>query len=99
MSNVVKWALLAAGAVMLIGLVMALPITQYANGTSFRASITGIVNFTGNTFMNAKGLINNFLTSSGRTCLNGIIVWLFGKMFVMNAIKITTQVYHFIFRG
>lgn len=99
MSNAIKWALLAAGAVLLIGLVMALPFVEFVNFSEFGSAITNIVSVCGETFSSARGLINCFLLPFGRTMLTGLLMWLFGKWALMISIKTVTWVYHFVFRG
>lgn len=99
MSNAIKWALLAAGAVLLIGLVMALPFVDFIDFGEFGIAITNIVNVAGNFFWSARGLINCFLLPFGRTVLSGILIWLFGKWAITISIKTVTWVYHFVFRG
>lgn len=99
MSNAVKWALLSAGAVLLIGLVVALPFVDFINFEEFGFAISNIVNVAGGLFSSARGLINCFLLSFGRTVLSGLLIWLFGKWAIMISIKTVAWVYHFIFRG
>ncbi len=99
MSNAVKWALLAAGAVLLIGLVMVLPFVEFINFGEFGAAISNIVSVVGGLFSSARGLINCFLLPFGRTVLSGLLIWLFGKWAITVSIKTVTWVYHFIFRG
>ena len=99
MSNAVKWALLAAGAVLLIGLVMALPFVEFINFGEFGGAISNIVNVAGGLFSSARGLVNCFLLSFGRTVLSGLLIRLFGKWAIMISIKTVTWVYHFVFRG
>ncbi len=99
MSDVVKWALLAAAAVALIALIVALPVAEFVNPTEFGNMIGRLVTLVGDFFQDARGLINNFLTPFGRTVLTGLLAWLFGKMFITLAIKIGAWIYHFIFRG
>ncbi len=99
MSNAVKWALLAAGAVLLIGLVMALPFVEFINFGEFGVAISNIVEVAGDLFTSARGLVNCFLLPFGRTVLTGLLIWLFGKWAIMISIKTVTWVYHFIFRG
>lgn len=98
MSDVAKWALLVAGIVALIALIVALPFAKYIDATEFGAALTSIVNVAGDFLTSARGLINNFLSSFGRGLLSGIIVWLFGKAVIPIVIKITAWVYHFIFK-
>lgn len=99
MSNVVKWGLLAAGVAVLVGLVMVLPVSQYLNFGELGTAISGIVNVCSSAFSSARGLINCFLTPFGRTCLSGLLSWLFGKWAITTAVKIVAWSYHFIFRG
>ena len=99
MSDVVKWGLLTAGLIALIGLVMALPFVGFIDLGEFSAAINNIVSVAGTFFQDARGLINSFLLPFGRTLLSGIMVWLFGKWAITVAIKIVAWVYHFVFRG
>lgn len=98
MSDAVKWGLLVAGAVVVIGLVFALPFTDFINLDEFSAQISIIVQHAGDFFRSARGIINNFLSPFGRTMLTGLMGWLFGKFAIMTTIKISTWVYHFIFK-
>lgn len=99
MSDIVKWGLLTAGLIALIGLIMALPFVGYIDLGQFGAAINNIVSVAGDAFQSARGLINCFLLPFGRTLLSGIMVWLFGKWAITVAIKIVAWVYHFVFRG
>lgn len=98
MSDVAKWALLVAGALILIGLIMALPFVEFINLGEFSAAISNVVNIAGNAFQFGRGLINNFLLPFGRTVVTGLMYWLIGKWAITIAIKITAWVYHFIFK-
>lgn len=99
MSNIAKWALLSAGAVMLIALILNLPFVQYISFRQFGNLITRLLNIAGGFFTNARGLINCFLKPWGRTCLSALMVWFFGKWALLSSIKVVTWTYHFIFRG
>lgn len=98
MSDVAKWALLVAGIVALIALIVALPFVKYIDATEFGEALTTIVNIAGDALSNARGLINIFLSPFGRGLLSGIIVWLFGKKLIPLVIKVTAWAYHFIFK-
>lgn len=98
MSDAVKWALLAAGAAILIALVFALPFVDFIDLDEFSAQISVIVDYCGEFLHSARGLINCFLPPFGRAILTGILGWLFGKWALMNAIKIVTWAYHFVFK-
>ena len=99
MSNAIKWGLLSAGAVLLIGLVMALPFVDFINFGEFGGAISNIVSVAGGLFSSARGLINCFLLPFGRTVLSGLLIWLFGKWAITICFKTVTWVYHFVFRG
>ena len=87
MSDVVKWALLTAGLIALIALVMALPFVGYIDLGEFGAAVSNIVSIAGQFFQSARGLINAFLLPFGRNLLSGILVWLFGKWAITVAIN------------
>lgn len=97
-SDIVKWALLIAGAVALIVLIVALPFVQFIDFGEFGALISNVVSVVGSAFAKARGLINSFLSPFGRTLLTGILVYLFGKWAITIGIKITAWIYHFIFK-
>lgn len=99
MSDLVKWGLLTAGLIALIGLIMALPFVGFIDFGEFSTSLNNILSIAGDGLRSARGLINCFLTPFGRNLLSGILVWLFGKWAITVAIKIVAWVYHFIFRG
>ena len=98
MSDLAKWALLVAGAVALVALILALPFVEFINLDEFGAALTNVVDIAGNAFRFGRGLINNFLLPFGRTVASGLMFWLFGKWAILNGIKITAWVYHFIFK-
>lgn len=99
MSNIIKWALLGAGAVLIIGLIMALPFVGFIDFQEFGNGLTDIVEVCGDFFISARGLINSFLTPFGRGLLTGLLIWLFGKWAITVSIKTVVWVYHFVFRG
>lgn len=98
MSDAIKWGLLVAGAVVLIGLIVALPFMEFLNVGEFASLISGLVNVAGSAFTFGRGMINNFLTPFGRTALTGLLYWMFGKWAITITIKITAWAYHFIFK-
>lgn len=99
MSDAIKWALLAAGVVVLIALIVALPFNSYLDFGEVALAISDIVSICGSAFTFARGLINNFLSPFGRSCLTGLLVYLFGKYFITLGVKIVSWTYHFVFRG
>lgn len=98
MSDIAKWALLAAGAVALIALIVALPFVEFINLGEFSNSLGTIVAYAGDALLMARKLINNFFSPFGRGVLTGLLIWLLGKNFMMVGIKIGAWIYHFIFK-
>lgn len=99
MSNIAKWAILAGSIVALIALIVALPFTNFINVSEFTSSINGVVTLCGKYFKFGRGLINNFFSTFGRNCINGLLVYWFAKFFITLSIKLVAWVQHFIFRG
>ena len=98
MSDVVKWGLLVAGAILIIALILALPFMDFVDASQFSSLITSLVDIAGYGFIFARGLINNFLTPFGRVALTGLLYWLFGRWAITISIKLIVWVYHFIFK-
>ena len=98
MGDIAKWALLVAGAVIIIGLIMALPIVDYIDATVFGTAISVVVNVCSEGFRFARGAINNLLSPWARTAVTGLAVYIIGKRFVTLGIKIFIWIYHFIFK-
>ena len=98
MSDIAKWALLVAGALALIALIVALPFVEFINIDEFTAAIGNVVSIAGNAFQFGRGLINLFLLPFGRTVATGLMFWLIGKWAITITIKIGAWIYHFIFK-
>lgn len=98
MSDIAKWGLLVAGAVALIALIVALPFVEFINVGEFTSAINTIVEVCSDGFLFGRGLLNNFLSPFGRGLVTGILLYLFGKFFIGITIKITSWIYHFIFK-
>lgn len=99
MSTAVKWATLAAGAVVLVALILVLPVTDYMNTSVLGNAVNALVSVIATPLQAARGFLNFFLDDWAITALSGLLLWIFGKQFLTIAIKITTWIYHFIFRG
>lgn len=99
MSNIAKWAILAAAVVALIALIVALPFNQYINANEFSTALSGVTTICAKYFKFGRGLINNFFSPFGRTCITGLMFYWIGGFFIKIAIKIVAWVQHFIFRG
>lgn len=98
MSDIAKWALLVAGAVILIGMILALPFVDGIDLGQF-SNLVGQLAVIGAPFFKfGRGLINNFFTPWGASLLTSVLIFVIGKQFFMMSIKILTWVYHFIFK-
>lgn len=98
MSDIAKWALLVAGAVAFIALIMALPFVEFINVGEFTSALANVIIIAGDAFAFGRGLINNFLLPFGRSVATGLMIWLLAKWAIPVAIKIGAWVYHFIFK-
>lgn len=98
MSDIAKWALLVAGAVIIFGMILALPLARYIDVGVFTTAISVIVNVCQEGFFFARGAINNLLSPWARTAVTGLAVYIIGKQFVTVGLKIIIWVYHFIFK-
>lgn len=98
MSDVAKWTLLVAGAVVLIGLVVALPFVEFIDLGQFTEILARITEIAGEAFRFGRGLINLFLLPFGREVLSVLMEWFVAKWAILGTIKIGTWIYHFIFK-
>lgn len=98
MGDAIKWGLLVAGIVVIIGIIVALPFVEFINVNQFTRYIGILINVSGSFFYKARCLLNNFLSPVGRSILSGILIWLIGKWAIKVALNIVVWVYHFIFK-
>ena len=98
MSDIAKWALLVAGAVIIIGLIMAMPLQRFIDVGVFSSAISVVVNVCQEGFRFARGVVNNLLSPWARTAVTALAVYIIGKQFLTLSLKIIIWVYHFIFK-
>lgn len=98
MGDAIKWGLLVAGIVVIIGIIVALPFVEFIDLASFTEALTTITSILGGFFYKARCLLNNFFSPFGRFILSGLLIWLIGKWAIKVALNITVWVYHFIFK-
>lgn len=98
MSDIAKWALLAAGMVALIALILAIPLFDGIDLTAitstinqFTALITPYISF-------ARGLINYLVLPQAIPIINVILIYILTKPFVIGAIHLTRGIYSWIFK-
>lgn len=98
MSDAVKWALLVAGAIIIIGLVVDLAVVDFIDVDIFGSAISSIISVVGEGFNFGRGIINNLLSPWARSALSVLLYWIIGKEFILWTIKVSVWVYHFIFK-
>ena len=98
MSDIAKWALLVAGIIALIALIVALPFVDFIDLGEFEVALSNVATIAGGAFRFARGLINNFFLPFGRVIITGLMYWLLGKWAILIGIKIVAWAYHFIFK-
>lgn len=98
MADAVKWALLVAGFVIIIALILALPFAEFFNLGEFSTLLAEFVELVGKFLTGARGLINNFFTPFGRKVISGLMIWFLGKWLITVSVKVVVWIYHFIFK-
>lgn len=98
MADIAKWALLVAGALVIIGMILSLPFVHFLEYDQVAIMVDRLVVLVGDGFTFARGLINNFIHPFARDVLSGLLYWMFGKFAIVNSIKILVWTYHFIFK-
>lgn len=98
MSDVAKWALLVAGFVIILALILALPIASFTNGETVAALFGELVAILSPYILKGRAFINIFLTPFGRTLFSAVIGYMFIRYFITWPIKLITSVYQWIFK-
>ncbi len=98
MSDGVKWTLLITGAILVIGMVVALDIVEFIDPHVFGSAIATILEVVGDCFNFGRGIINNLLSPWARAALSALMYWIIGKELITWTIKVAVWVYHYIFK-
>lgn len=98
MSDIAKWAMLAATMAAIIALIVVLPFNEFLNFGELSAALSNVVNIAGNAFTFGRALINNLFLPFGRKIASGLMIWLIAKWVLMIGIKTATWAAHFIFK-
>lgn len=98
MSDIAKWALLGAGIIAVLLIILAFPIFGVIDASEFSSMMGSFVTSASSFLRFGRGLFNNFLTPYGRTLLTVILSWFLLKPFVMLGAKTTVMVYKWIFK-
>lgn len=100
MSNIAKWAILVAGFLALIAIILTFPFVQYLpQGIQ-------VISFNMHSFVcniekyaySARSLLNIFLYDFARDMLSACLMYLMFKKLFTLGIKVTTWAFHFIFK-
>ncbi len=98
MADIAKWALLLAGLVAIIALIVTLPVFEALNMQELTNAIAGISSIASGALSSARGIINCFLTPAGRTILTILLGYMFTKFLLKWAIQIVAIAYKWIFK-
>lgn len=99
MADIAKWALLVAGILIVITLILALPIATVLSGSNISEIVSSFTSVMSPFIRTARGFINIFLDPFGRTLFSVVIGYLFVRFFLLWPIKAISSVYHWIFKG
>lgn len=98
MSDLAKWALLAAAAVVAIGLIMGLGIADAMDGALFSTAVANVVTVAADGMKFGRGLVNNFVLPQAVPIVTAVLSFVVLKWVVTLTIKVTAWVYHFVFK-
>lgn len=98
MSDLAKWALLAAAAVIAIGLIMGLGIVDAMDGALFSTAVSNVVAVASSGLKFGRGLINNLVLPQAIPVVTAVLSFVTLRWLVTLTIKVTAWVYHFVFK-
>lgn len=98
MSDIAKWALLVAGMVAMIALLLAIPLFEGINLSSLTSTINQFTSVISPYIGFARGLINYMVLPQAIPIINVILVYILTKPLVIGAIHLTRGIYSWIFK-
>lgn len=98
MGEFAKWAILVAGALIIISIIFSFPFVEGIDLQEFSANVTGFLTNVSDYLIVGRGIINNFLTPVGIHIFTITIGWVLGRKFITTTLRILVSVYHFIFK-
>lgn len=98
MSDIAKWALLVAGMVAMIALLLAIPLFDGINLSSLTSTINQFTGVISPYIGFARGLINYLVLPQAIPIVNVILVYILTKPLVIGAIHLTRGIYSWIFK-
>lgn len=98
MSDVVKWALLVAGALLVIAAIV-IPLSGAIDFSVLTTSLGNLTSTLSTYILFGRKLLNNFLLPPARPLASVVIVFEFTKWFVLLGVRIVSAIYHWIFKG
>ena len=96
MSDLAKWALLVAGAILAVTMVLAVAGDPFNYLDQMGEIIAGFALVAEPYLRFGRGLINNFFLSP--SLVTGVLWWVLVKWFVKLSVRILAWVYHYIFK-
>lgn len=103
MSDIAKWGLLVAGAVLVIGLIFSAMGNfgwDLAGALElFALFVELLVGLAGDAFKFGRAMVNLLFVPCGyESYMTGLLIYLFVRWFVQLSVKIAAWVYHYIFK-
>lgn len=98
MSDAIKWGLLLAGIVAVIALIVSIGFGTYIDTQVIVDGCNILVEYVGNAFKFARGLINNFFFPSAYGAVSFALGWIIVKPIAKATITLTVSIYHYIFK-
>jgi hypothetical protein len=97
-SDVVKWALLVAGALIVIAAIV-IPLSGAIDLSALSTALGNLTTQLSSYLYFGRCLLNNFLLPAARPLASVVIVFEFTKWFVLLGVRIVSAIYHWIFKG
>lgn len=98
MSDIAKWALLVAGMVAMIALLLAIPLFDGINLNAITSTINQFTGLISPYIGFARGLINYLVLPQAIPIINVILIYILTKPLVIGAIHLTRGIYSWILK-
>lgn len=98
MGEFAKWAILVAGAFVIVSIIFSFPFVEGIDLQEFADNVSGFLTIVSDNLIVGRGIINNFLTPVGIHIFTITIGWEIGRRFITTTLRIIVSVYHFIFK-
>ena len=98
MADIAKWAILVAGLIAIVAIIVSLPIFDVLNIDELTAAISGIATIAADGLKNARAIINCFFTPVGRTLLTIVIGFKMFDFLYKWGFRVVFYAYNWIFK-